>query len=130
MKTEKKIINLTQHEISMFDMDDLVPGERRRGYYVRAGTEPVEIYPSQGVARATCVEETVGRINGSDVVKRVYGGPQNLPEPKDGVYYIVTALVANAARQAGRSVHDLLLTARQVKDMQNNVVGYAAFGRL
>lgn len=125
-----KIINLTPHPVAMYDMDDVVPGDRKRGYYVRDYAEPVAVYPSQDVARASCVEETVGRLDGHDLVDRVYGPPRHLPDPQDGVYYIVTALVAQAAWAHGRRVDDLLLVVRQVRDMQDKIVGYAAFARL
>lgn len=124
------IINLTGKKVAMYDMDDVVAAEHGGGYYLRGQVEPVEVYPSKGVARAICTDKTVDRIEGHDIVTREYGPPRGLPEPQEGIYYIVSALVANAARQHGRTIHDLLLTSRQVRDMQDRVVGYAAFAWL
>lgn len=124
------IINLTGRSIAMYAMADVVASGRNGGYYLRGNAEPVAVFPSQGVARATCADKTVGSLEGLDLVEREYGPPRGLPAPQDGIYYIVSALVANAARQHGRTIHDLLLTSRQVRDMQDRVVGYAAFAWL
>ena len=124
------IINQTGKKVAMYAMDDVVAAGRNGGYYLRGKAEPVEVYPSQGVARAICADKTVGRVEGHDLVEREYGPPRGLPAPQDGIYYIVSALVANAARQHGRPINDLLLTSRQVRDMQDRVVGYAAFAWL
>lgn len=68
----KKFINLTPHIIRMND-----------------GRE----YPTEGVARVT----TSYTEFENDIAKVIFGDIVGLPDPQDGVVYIVSALVAQAA---------------------------------
>lgn len=74
-----QIVNLTPHEITL------------------CGTK----YPSAGEARVAVTERQVGELNGIPIVQEVYGDVTGLPEPVDGVVYVVSLLVLQ--RCAGRS---------------------------
>jgi len=70
-----KVINMTPHAIT-----------------VDNGNE-VKVYePSGTVARVTMVKDTVGEIDGFEVVVNSAIG-DNLPNPEEGTYLIVSAMV-------------------------------------
>lgn len=80
----KKIINCTPHAI-------VVENE---------GVEIV-IEPSGLVARIDMEVLTVGDLNGFPIVKNEVVG-NNLPEPEEGVYLLVSAMVLSEAKNLGR----------------------------
>lgn len=104
-----KIINLTPHAINV-----VVNGQTRT-------------FPSEGVARATQTSTQVGSLEGIPVFRMEYGAPVDLPDPEEGVYYVVSAITATAARESGRITSDLLLTANLVRDEAGRVVGCGGF---
>lgn len=56
-------------------------------------------FQSEGVAR---VSNTFSEFDENNICNVSYGDIQGLPEPKDGIYYIVSALVLAAAKLQGR----------------------------
>ena len=126
------IRNFTPHTINLYAESDCEPG--KGGLILKAGAEPIATFPSEGVARATVTEElayTV-QVNGApvSVYRTEYGAPVGLPEaehPSKDVCLVVSALTAQAARKAGRSVFDLLLPTRLVRDADGKVVGCTGF---
>lgn len=108
------IINLTPHDV-----------------VVRDASGVMMAIPSSGtVARATQSDEVVGMVEGIEVVKTTFGEPTNLPAPQDGVYLVVSLATANAAKAAGRTVDDLLLTSGPIRDAEGNIIGCSRFARL
>ena len=102
-----KIINLTPHDISLM----------RNG-------QVVEIYPaSRTPARVSVSAEIVGEINGFEIRKNVYGQVVNLPEREEGTVYIVSALVAQAAKDRD----DILVTDGAVRDAEGKIIGCTGF---
>lgn len=78
-----KVINLTPHDIVIND-----------------GT----VFPPSGmVARVDTTQVLDGDVNGIPVMKVSYGDIVDLPAPKQGVVYIVSALVLSASKAAGRT---------------------------
>lgn len=79
-----KIINLTPHEIKVLDLG---------------------IAPSGQVARVGVNQEQIGsvQIEGLEisVVANGYGDVQGLPDPQDGVVYLVSTMVLQALESAG-----------------------------
>jgi hypothetical protein len=57
-------------------------------------------FPSQGVAR---VSATFSDFDENGICRQQFGDVSGLPEPKDGVRYIVSALVLAAVKAAGRT---------------------------
>jgi hypothetical protein len=91
-----KIINMTPHEVVL----------------MRSSLE-YQTFPSQGVARL--IEERIDAAELEDekaigcpisTCSIKYGRIENLPEPQEDVFYIVSALVGPIASQMGR--HDCL----------------------
>lgn len=77
------VINLTPHTITV----------------VNAENEVVRQYPSAGVARARTIAEHVGEVDGIPVMATTFDFAERLPEPEEGVVYIVSMVVAQAARE-------------------------------
>jgi hypothetical protein len=77
-----QIINLTPHTITV----------------VNAENEIIRQYPSAGVARAKTIAERINEVDGIPVMATTFGDVEGLPEPQDGVTYIVSMVVAQAAR--------------------------------
>lgn len=126
------IINLTPHQIALFKTTDCT--EVQQGAYkaltLKEGAQPLAVYPSKGVARASAVKVEVDHleINGQvvPVIGTTYGKPSGLPEPKADTFYVVSALTAQAAKDR----HDLLIVDGTVRDGNGCICGCTAFGRV
>lgn len=106
-----KLINLTPHPVHLHVGD----GSR----------EPAAIIvlpPIGTAARCSVHREEVGRVGGVTIYRSVYGTVENLPEPEDGTYYIVSALVAQACPDR----HDLLIPDDTVRDEDGRIIGCRA----
>ena len=112
----KTIINLTPHEIILYNED---------------GTNVLERFPSMGTARASVVAEPVS-VDGCPypVTRNSYGDPIGLPEKTDDTLYIVSLITAQAAIMSGRGNEDLLLTSDLVRDEEGRIIGCKAFSIL
>ncbi len=137
------LINLTPHPVVILT---LVEGGEVRGY-IGNPTMPTEgrfrviatLPPSGKVARATQNDIETGYVPVGDdfgepyrviVVRSTYGAPTDLPEPKDGVMLVVSIITAQAAKAAGRSTSDLLITADTVRDETGKIIGCQKFSTL
>ena len=112
-----KVINLTPHEVRIVDASNAL----------------IVAIPSSGVARAEQRDESAGSLEfeGSliPVVKTEFGGVE-LPEPTEGVAYIVSNITVQAAKAVGRSVEDLLFPSGvPVRDANGQIVGVRALAR-
>lgn len=58
------------------------------------------VYPSVGVAR---LADTYSDFDDNGICTVHYSGIINLPSPKEGVCYIVSSIVLNAAKAMGRN---------------------------
>lgn len=108
-----KVVNLTPHLVRVFD-----------------GSEIVKTYPKGGLARARQTSTIIDEVDGVPVVETSYGEVSGLPEPAEGVVYIVSAITLNAAKAHGRTTKDLLLTSDPVRDDEGRVIGCRAFARV
>ena len=111
-----RMVNLTPHRVSIYLQDGSV----------------VVLEPAGPVPRVRQEEREVGLIEvGAStvpVIKQVYSSKiEDLPEPEQGVRYIVSALTAQAARG---SRDDLLVPARPVRDEQGRIIGCRALARI
>lgn len=107
---KKVIVNLTPHDIHLYRGDELV-----------------ETVKSGGIARVSVRSEIIGEINGFPISKNFYGEIIGLPEPQPGIFYVVSALVAQAA--AGKRA-DLLVVNDTVRDEEGRIVGCRGFARI
>ena len=105
-----KIINLTPHEVKVLNTDG----------------EVVQSFPSEGVVRCQVTRQQEGEVNGIPINRTVFGEVEGLPEPQDDVVYIVSAIVAQAAKDRG----DLVIPDDAVRDEQGRIVGCRAFARV
>lgn len=107
------IINLTPHTITIVGQD----GKILRSFP-----------PSGNIARVSTIQKDAGTIAGVPVKLQTYGAVQGLPAPQDGVVYIVSSIVAQAAD--GRD--DLIIpdTANAIRDDQGRIIGVPGFIKL
>ena len=75
----KKLVNLTNHEINIITPE---------------GLKTIE--PSGQIARVNYEIVEIDEVMGIPVVEIMYKKVMGLPEPKKGVYYIVSSVVKNA----------------------------------
>ena len=112
------VINLTPHEVTVLD--------EQQNVLVRI--------PSAGVARAVQRDENAGSVQvegiNVPVVTTAFGDTDGLPEPTEGVSYVVSIITANAARAQGRSTTDLLITSGPVRNAAGAIIGCTRFARV
>lgn len=108
IKMEMKLINKTLHCINFIDDN----GEVER-----------TIEPDGIPARVMSTSVVVAEINGIKIEETQFGEIEGLPE-EEGVYYIVSRIVATAA-----SRKDLLVPGQQVRDEDGRVVGCRSLSR-
>ena len=101
----KKLVNLTNHDITLITPD---------------GLKTIE--PSGQIARANYEIVEVDEILGVPVVEIVYNKVVGLPEPKENTYYIVSSIVKNAVGLSRKDV----ITLYDVK--RRNGTPYACAG--
>ena len=98
-----KLVNLTPHVINLRKEDGSM----------------VDIAPSGQVARVDAVIVEVARVD--DVIIRVatYGDVQGLPDPQEGVGYLVSGMVLS--RVSGRA--DVFAPGNALRDDAGRVIG-------
>lgn len=97
------IINLTPHDVNIIVGDS-----------VRV------IPPSGTVARCKEEVEIIGEIDGIPIVRKFFGQVENLPDPKPDTIFIVSALVAQAARRPD------VMCPETVRDSEGKITGCKA----
>ena len=103
--------NLTPHQINVVDA---------------AGAPTLTLPASGTVARCKATATETERVDGVPVFKTVYGEVEGLPEPQDGVLYVVSALVREAVK-ATRT--DVVSPAEFVRDSEGKILGCKGFTR-
>lgn len=115
-----KLVNLTPHTINVVASD---------------GTPILAIEPSGDVARVSSHTETVGvvtvQVGDSTAVvipltTTVFGDVQDLPDPQDGVAFVVSSLVAQ--RVPDRT--DVFIPSDSVRDDAGRIIGCRSLGRI
>ena len=102
-----KIINLTPHDIVI--------------------TNGPTFPPSGTVARVSVQQVDAGDVNGIPVKTQTFGDIVGLPEPQAGTVFIVSALVLNAAKAAGRDDVVAPDTANAVRNDDGHIVSVPGF---
>lgn len=103
------IINLTPHDVNLLLEDDVI------------------VFKSKGIARVQqkeIIDECFDRV---PIYKNKYGEVEGLPEEKDGVYYIVSFVVANALKDKR---NDLLIVTKTERNEKGQIIGCYGFARL
>lgn len=70
------------------------------------------------------------QLDGIPVVTTTTGVITGLPDPQPGVHLIVSQVIAAAARDAGRTVEDLLVPHGQVRNDKGQPIGCTALARV
>lgn len=104
------LINLTPHNINLYKDGKIT-----------------KIIPSSGIATCETKSLLIDNIDGFDVYTTEFGEVSNLPAPKDGVYYIVSAIVANKVKGT-RS--DCLIVNDTVRNEKGQIIGCKSFGKI
>ena len=122
-----RLINLTPHAIDV--------RSTRQGYPLSDTDERGDdctydtIPPSGTVARVSVVYTPAESVGGLQCVSAAYGAPIDLPDYEDGVYLIVSSMVAAALVDGGRRTADILTPGQAVRDPAGRVVGCTALVR-
>lgn len=107
-----KFVNLTPHPI-----------------VIAKETESIVIPRSNIVARVEVTKEKVGEINEIPVYKNCYGNIENLPDPVEGIIYIVSTIVLQALKEKGIKRSDVVSpdTTNAVRDKDGNIIAVRGF---
>ena len=101
-------INLTPHEVTLVD---------------DAGSVLLVIAPETTPARCTVKREIAFTVGGIKVNRSVFGEVVDLPEPVTGTWFIVSRIVAEAAKER----QDLLIPDETVRNGEGQIVGCKSF---
>lgn len=110
VKTDVIIRNFTPHKVTVCEDENNV----------------INSFESEGIARAEQIDVLQCHLNGIPVVVSKFGEPIGLPKPEENTYYIVSLITANAAKAAGRTTEDLLLTSTPVRNETGQIIGCKA----
>lgn len=102
MAKKTKIKNMTPHGVNI----------------INEGGKVLMTFPSEGQIRLSTHTERCGEIGGIPLSKTTFGECE-LPEERDGVYYIVSNLVC----QANPDRADLLIVNETVRDGDGRIIG-------
>lgn len=97
------IMNCTPHAINIMDSE---------------GKEILTLEPSGICPRCSVERKKVGDINGIPINKSVFGDVYDLPSPQPDTIYIVSRMVAEAARR-----EDLYIVDDAVRDENGRIIG-------
>lgn len=81
---------------------------------------------SGSLARVATKIVTVGFIDEIPVTATEFGEVEGLPEPVDGVIYIVSSLVA----QRVPNRNDVFIPSESVRDSQGRIIGCKSLGKI
>lgn len=99
------LVNLTPHTVTINGVD----------------------YLSEGLARCSSSSEVVDHINGIEVRRVVMGNITGLPEPTENTFYIVSRVVAEAAKGERE---DLVITDGAIRNESNQIIGCTGLARV
>ena len=101
-----KFVNMTPHPINLF-----IEGE--------GGKEEILIEPCGKTIRLKENWSEIKVVNGVPITHCSYTSEVDLPDIEEGVYYIVSAMVANAFPDR----NDFLIPAQTIRDEKGRIVG-------
>jgi hypothetical protein len=121
------LVNCTPHYVKILSSKNVTYNAETKEYTLTGEPEVLKEYkPSGIITRCNKNEEKIGRIDGIEIFRTIYSEPWQLPEKKRRTYYIVSALVANAAKDRD----DLFVPAHQVRDGNGVIVGCLALSKV
>ena len=109
---DDKIVNLTPHAITLVGEDGSV----------------IATFPPSGVvARVATSTEVVGSLMGAPVKHTIFGEVEGIPAPQEGTVYLVSTLVAQAAKRSDVVSPDTGPTAVRENGQVVGVRGFQSF---
>jgi hypothetical protein len=110
------IINATPHTITLVSKQGVEQDSRKQ--FLAETVEVIRSIPPSGILpRVSMSNSPAGEIDGIPIESVIYGEIEGLPEYQEGIYYIVSGLVASAAAKIGRK--DCLAPSALVRDKNN-----------
>ena|SRR5690625_2255323 len=104
-----EILNFTPHDVNIVGENGAITTFAPVGEPIRLAQETV----------------TVGEVNGIPITETQFGDPVGLPEPKDGVFLIVSRLILTACIDR----NDLVVPNEIVRDETGRIVGCKSLAR-
>lgn len=110
------IVNATPHVITLVSKKGVEQDSKRQ--FLAETVEVIKEIPTSGILpRVSMSNSPAGEIDGIPIESAAYGEIEGLPQFQEGVYYIVSGLVAAAAAKVGRV--DCLAPGALVRDKNN-----------
>lgn len=102
------LVNLTPHPINVYDSENNL----------------IKVFESEGVVRVSeKIIPLYKEVDGCPLVVKSYGSVMGLPEPRPGVYFIVSTIVTQS--EAHRK--DLVVPSEPVRDDKGVMIGCRSF---
>lgn len=120
--------NYTPHDIVLFKKSGKFQyNSQTKNYYLadKSRNELKYEWKSLGVARCESNRESIPSPDGIPWVRLNKPTIYNLPEPEEGVLYIVSMKVARAAKELGRT--DCVAPSKRVRDRYGKRLGCLGF---
>ena len=117
-KNKIAIVNMTPHDVTIVDANGAqVLVFPRSGLTIRCQSKTGVIGDLDGIPMTRTAYGTLTAVNS-------YNGIEfELPEREEGIFYIVSSLVAHAARR-----DDFLVPSESVRDEAGRIIGYKSLG--
>jgi hypothetical protein len=106
-----EIINLTPHDFSLCN---------------EAGDVVRVIQPTKPAARVSSASQAIGSIDGIPVTETAFGAVEGLPDPREGVCYIVSLLVQQRVPHRSDVYRPDTGPSSVVRDAAGQIVGVKA----
>lgn len=125
----EKVINCTPHEIVVYAKSDIYMDESTRTYRLKPSAKiRLSLPPSPWIARCSRKDVVTEYIEGIPTFTTQFDNITDLPAPEDGVWYVVSNIVAQNAKTMGRM--DCLIPHHIIRDAEGRIIGCAAFSRV
>lgn len=117
-----QIINSTPKHNSLLSKTNVLRHPKNRHFIANAREIKIirKIPPSGELPSVELYSQSVGDLDGIPLEKCVFGHIEALPKPADDIFYIVSELVAKAAKADGRT--DCLISGGLVRDVDSSLV--------
>ncbi len=113
-----KLVNLTPHPITVYD---------------ESGNILMNVPPSGQVVRVSTTSRIIDNVDNIPIREVQYGDIQGLPEPQEGVVYIVSTIVVLALKAKGINRVDVVSpdTSQDsvIRDNEGKIIGVKYFQR-